>query len=122
MNETEEPSTKPPEEQASQLKLPEVQISTGNSLMNEFEDMHTIIYGLMPFKFLLSQGVELTASGKASHLKKANMFHACHQPHALIENDIDFICYTCNVTKWHAGIQKCSILAKAQTSHFTEFN
>ncbi|KAJ3377967.1 hypothetical protein HDU80_003044, partial [Chytriomyces hyalinus] len=103
-------------------KLPQVQISTGNSLMNEFEDMHSILYGLLPFKFLFAQGVELTASGTATRLKKPNMLHVTHQPYALIENDIDFISYMCNITKRHIGIQKCSILAKSNSNHFADFN
>ncbi|KAJ3234341.1 hypothetical protein HDU77_000430, partial [Chytriomyces hyalinus] len=72
--------------------------------------------------FLFAQGVELTASGTATRLKKPNMLHVTHQPYALIENDIDFISYTCNVTKRHIGIQKCSILAKSNSNHFADFN
>ncbi|KAJ3233974.1 hypothetical protein HDU77_000505, partial [Chytriomyces hyalinus] len=51
-------------------KLPQVQISTGNSLMNEFEDS-TVSY-IIPFKFFFAQGVKLTASGTATCLKKPN--------------------------------------------------
>ncbi|KAJ3399105.1 hypothetical protein HDU80_008249 [Chytriomyces hyalinus] len=71
-------------------KLPQVQISTGNSLMNEFEDMHSILYGLMPFKFLFAQGVELTASGTATCLKKPNIIVCQRNFKQQIQDAIDY--------------------------------
>ncbi|KAJ3102358.1 hypothetical protein HK100_004385 [Physocladia obscura] len=101
---------------------PAVVVTTGNILMNEFENMNEIIYGMLPLKLLFSEGLLPSVSGKSSQINRKNLHHMMHQPYGILENDTDLNCYAFNAHQRHVAISECKLMASSRSSKFQEFN